>query len=253
MNGRIGGSACHLRGTQPQSSNRPIANATRSTQSTVKNLFDQVWWSNRYLDRFSPGNLHHGPRLGYMMTGTIWVTWIFLFAHHILCVTDAFSSAPFTTSTGGPARLWKSLTSRRHAGGGLICVAQHNVNRQQGTPVTQISSLSNPVVKRMVRLREHARFRREEGCALVAGWHPIQELCSHGQANNLKSLILLDEDGDEWHRHVIHSIKCTQGPPSVYSASPPIMKKISGLDSPEHRIVLAEFRLPQPVTHGILR
>jgi TrmH family RNA methyltransferase len=111
----------------------------------------------------------------------------------------------------------------------------------------QISSLSNPLVKRLVRLRENSRFRQEEGSALLVGSSPIQEvlLANDSKDRALRTLLLLEDDGDEWHQKCLSTLPC-QGA-EIYTVSSQVMKKVSGLETAERHISVAEISLPREV------
>jgi hypothetical protein len=113
--------------------------------------------------------------------------------------------------------------------------------------VGQISSLSNPLVKRLVRLRENSRFRQEEGSVLLVGSSPIQEvlLAKDSTDRKLRTLLLLEEDGDEWHQNCLSMLPC-QGA-EIYKVSSQVMKKVSGLETAERHISVAEISLPPVV------
>jgi hypothetical protein len=115
------------------------------------------------------------------------------------------------------------------------------------SPAGQISSVSNPLVKRLVRLRENSRFRQEEGSVLLVGSSPIQEVLQTNDSTNrkLKTLLLLDEDGDEWHQKCLSALPC-QGA-EIYKVSSQVMKKVSGLETAERHISVAEISLPPAV------
>jgi hypothetical protein len=112
--------------------------------------------------------------------------------------------------------------------------------------MTHISSVSNPLVKRLVRLRENSRFRKEEGSVLLVGSAPIQEvLQSESGQPTLKSLILLEDDGAAWHNEYTSRFPISGA--DVYTVPGPVMKKISGLESSERHIAVAEVSMPEPV------
>ena len=114
-----------------------------------------------------------------------------------------------------------------------------------GPSFVSVTSTSNGFAKRLVRLRDQARFRRSEGCAVVVGSAPIRELCAPGgpASAKLQSLLLLEEeDGDSWHAEFLQALATT--PKAVYIASSAVFHKVAGLESAEGRQACAEIALP---------
>ena len=74
-------------------------------------------------------------------------------------------------------------------------------------------------VKRLAKLREQGRFRREEGAAVLAGAAPVRELCGAGcvAEGALRTLLLLDVAAGEadWHREYLSHF-----PPGVQASQP---------------------------------
>ena len=94
-----------------------------------------------------------------------------LLAFHVACPTTAS----------------RRREQKRHDGVLSLCAS-----RDVGRPAlnfVSVTSTSNSFAKRLVRLRDNARFRREEGCAVVVGSAPVRELCESGGAAQGKSLI----------------------------------------------------------------
>lgn len=98
-----------------------------------------------------------------------------LLAFHVACHV----ACPTTAS--------RRRGQKRH-GGVLSLCASRDVGRPAPNFVS-VTSTSNSFAKRLVRLRDSARFRREEGCAIVVGSAPVRELCETGGAAQGKSLI----------------------------------------------------------------
>ncbi len=90
----------------------------------------------------------------------------------------------------------------------------------------EITSLQHPIVKRMVKLREDRSFREQEKSALVTGTKLATELSS-----SIKTLITTKK------------LSHLQGP-EHFVATEDILKKITGVPSPEG--VAAEVALPPP-------
>eukprot|EP00961_Rhodomonas_salina_P017986 241812-Rhodomonas_salina.3 len=114
---------------------------------------------------------------------------------------------------------------------------------------TWISSLTNEFVKRMVKLRDQAKFRKQEGAVLVPGIAPISELCSPGGAadGKLRNLILLEEEeGKPWHEDFLAELN-TRGMESVYMVPKNVFKKIVGVESADGRQAAAVIGLPAQV------
>ena len=117
--------------------------------------------------------------------------------------------------------------------------------------VPLISSVTNPLVKRLVRIRENSRFRKEEDSVLLVGSSPIQEVLGSAGSESgqcrLKTLILLDEDGEEWHNEYMGRFPSDGA--EIYKVSSTVMKKVSGLESSERHIAVAELEMPKPVSN----
>ena len=91
-----------------------------------------------------------------------------------------------------------------------------------------IESLQNPLVKHLVKLREEKKYREQQGSVLITGHKLVNEV-----AAQLKP--------KKWF--------LTQECPShatgeVHLVTPAVMKKITGLPTPEP--IAAEFPLPEP-------
>jgi TrmH family RNA methyltransferase len=98
----------------------------------------------------------------------------------------------------------------------------------QATPIT---SLQNPIVKRLVKLRTDQQYRYAENSVIIEGIKPIQEVCKEHPAQILV---------------VTHESKIPEGidVKQLYLVNDAIMHKISGMQSPEGMI--AEVAMPQP-------
>lgn len=88
-----------------------------------------------------------------------------------------------------------------------------------------ITSLQHPLVKHLVKLRIDADYRYEHQSVIIEGLKPVQEL-----QRSLKKLIYLD------------GLTVNVSAPEEWVVNEAIMKKISGMNSPEG--VLAEVELP---------
>ena len=80
-----------------------------------------------------------------------------------------------------------------------------------------------------VRRRDQAKFRREEGSALVVGSAPIRELCAPDCAaySELRALVLLEEQAhDLWHDDFVRVLELPPGS-SVYVANEAVFRKVS--------------------------
>ena len=95
--------------------------------------------------------------------------------------------------------------------------------------VKEIWSLHNPIIKHLVKLRTSRVYRTSQGSVVLPGKKLVREVC-YGEG--AKALFLLKEElpfyGDLSE--------------NIYLVTPQIMKKISGLESPEG--VLAEVLMP---------
>lgn len=91
-----------------------------------------------------------------------------------------------------------------------------------------ISSTHNPLVKHLVKLRENKKYREEQGRLVVSGYKLIRELTALSPPLKLFVENLSD------------------APDSIesYLVTPAVLKKISGLSTPEP--IAAEFSLPPP-------
>ena len=132
----------------------------------------------------------------------------------------------------------------------LRCVQGHSralsLSMGAGGPAfVSITSTTNALAKKFVRLRDQARFRRTEGSAVVVGSAPIRELCGPGGGarDGLRSLLLLEEDpGDPWHSDFVAAL---DGPPNVvHVVTPDLFRKIAGIENAEGRQAAAEIALP---------
>ena len=117
-----------------------------------------------------------------------------LLAFHVACPTTAYRRREqkrhgcVTDEVPHPCtQVVHGCVTTRYTGVLSLCAA-----RDVGRPApnfVSVTSTSNSFAKRLVRLRDNARFRREEGCAVVVGSAPVRELCETGGAAQGKSLI----------------------------------------------------------------
>ena len=94
-----------------------------------------------------------------------------------------------------------------------------------------ITSLQNPLVKRLVKLRTNQDFRKEEGTVLVEGVKMVNEICQ------MSSPITLIVSHPEMIPEALKSFP-------IQTVSEEVMQKISGTQNPEG--ILAEVSYPQP-------
>lgn len=94
----------------------------------------------------------------------------------------------------------------------------------------EISSLQNPLIKHLVRLRQNSDYRYNSQTILVEGKKIVNEL---SEILTPRVLIATDE----------HLVPKNAPAPNVLIATDAIVRKISGLLNPEG--VLAEFPMPQ--------
>lgn len=90
-----------------------------------------------------------------------------------------------------------------------------------------LTSLQNPVVKHLVRLRKESSYREEHDTLVMEGLKPIQEMSSH-----IVNLFYTDS-----YAHLIKNL-----PGEHWEVTDPILQKISGMTQPEG--VVAEVRRP---------
>lgn len=93
----------------------------------------------------------------------------------------------------------------------------------------RLSSLQNPLVKHLVKIRDNAYFREESQSVLVFGPKLCTEIAQHVQP---RRVFLLEGQEDPF------------GHEETYSITSDVLKKITHLPSPEPIVV--EFPLPQP-------
>jgi TrmH family RNA methyltransferase len=89
----------------------------------------------------------------------------------------------------------------------------------------QITSLKHPLIKHLVKLRLDHKYRYENNSILIEGVKPVQEVATY-----IKKLIRLDS----------HSSNLAI--PEEWIVTEAIMKKISGMTSPEG--IVAEVQMP---------
>ena len=94
--------------------------------------------------------------------------------------------------------------------------------------ISRIESLHNPLVKHLVKLREEKNYREQQGSVLITGNKLVYEVAAHLPPK-------------KWFMTEEHP---TSAIGKVYLVTPAVMKKITGLPSPEP--IAAEFPLPGP-------
>jgi len=99
--------------------------------------------------------------------------------------------------------------------------------------VKEITSLQNPIVKHLVKLRQNHDYRFEHKQLVIEGLKMVQEVCAKRPA---KTLVVLNEA-------LIPEGVCGD---EVLIVNEDIMEKISGVRSPEG--ILAEVTMPNPST-----
>lgn len=95
----------------------------------------------------------------------------------------------------------------------------------------EITSLQNPIVKHLVKLRQNHDYRFEHKQLVVEGLKMVQELCTKKPA---KVLVVVDET------IIPKGVRADE----ILVVSEDIMEKISGVRSPEG--ILAEVAMPNP-------
>lgn len=91
----------------------------------------------------------------------------------------------------------------------------------------EITSLQNPLIKHLLKLRTDSDYRHEHQALVIEGVKPVREVPS----SSIQKIIYSDPS-------LIHGIKCSE----QWLVTDSIMKKISGMVSPEG--VLAEVKMP---------
>lgn len=97
----------------------------------------------------------------------------------------------------------------------------------------EITSLQNPLVKHLVRLRKEKKYRNECGTVVVEGKKLINELLTYRKA---KTIVFSDSSLS------LNGERCG----NCILARPEIINKITGSETPEG--IVAEFPLPAPGT-----
>jgi len=93
-----------------------------------------------------------------------------------------------------------------------------------------IASVHNSLVKHLVQIRESKKYRNEQQSLIVSGFKLVKEIATCCVPKKLFVENLAD------------ALPC----PEVYQVTEPVLKKITGLVSPEP--IAAEFPLPKPST-----
>lgn len=91
----------------------------------------------------------------------------------------------------------------------------------------KLTSLQNPIVKHLVRLRKESGYREEHDTVVVEGLKPVREL-----SKDIVNLFFTQA-----YAHLIHDLKGTH-----WEVTESILEKISGMEHPEG--VLAEVKRP---------
>lgn len=91
-----------------------------------------------------------------------------------------------------------------------------------------ITSLQNPLVKHLVKLRQNRDYRYDHHCVFVEGIKPISEI---NKSMPIKTLVASDE-------RLISDIKAEE----IFIVNEAVMKKISGMKTPEG--LVAEIPMP---------
>lgn len=97
--------------------------------------------------------------------------------------------------------------------------------------VETITSVQNPYVKHLVKLRQNTSYRNASGCVLVIGSVPLREICdvltrgSESLLKPIKVLLVLEltnprSDLSSWSERIVY-------------VSEPVMRKVAGVDSTE--------------------
>lgn len=96
--------------------------------------------------------------------------------------------------------------------------------------VKRITSLQHPLIKKLVKLRKDAAFRKESQSIVIVGKHQTKEVCARTKAN-----IILSTDESLIPKGIkfVEAILVTEE----------IVKKITGVTAPEG--ILAEVPMPQ--------
>ncbi|KAG0575735.1 hypothetical protein KC19_5G026500 [Ceratodon purpureus] len=95
--------------------------------------------------------------------------------------------------------------------------------------VDTITSVQNPYVKHLVKLRTNTNYRNASGCVVVVGSVPLREICevvsgeNSSSAKPIKVLLVLEDtspraDLRSWAERVV-------------SVSEPVLRKVAGVDS----------------------
>lgn len=93
----------------------------------------------------------------------------------------------------------------------------------------EITSLQNPIVKHLTKLRKDRKYRRESGTVVIEGIKLVSEVCQEVEA--LK-IVTTDE------KFIPHGLRAKE----IYHVNASILEKISGVQTPEG--ILAEVPIP---------
>jgi RNA methyltransferase, TrmH family len=93
----------------------------------------------------------------------------------------------------------------------------------------EILSLTHPLVKHLVKLRKNRKYRTENSHVVIAGKKLVKEVCNR----HIARTVLLERN------YILPESISAQ---EVYSVTPEVMKKVSGLETPE--CILAEVPIP---------
>ncbi|KAI4998607.1 hypothetical protein ZWY2020_053949 [Hordeum vulgare] len=144
-------------------------------------------------------------------------------------------SPPAFTSQALSVRAFRRR--RLAAAGAAVTAASKSPSLPGGQRRKQVASVANPLVKRCVRLRDSAAYRRSCRRLVLVGLAPILEICRLGSAA-IDCLLLLD--GAE----VPDELRELSGG-SVVHVSATVMKKISGMQSVDSTEAIAVMHMPR--------
>ncbi|KAH9314127.1 hypothetical protein KI387_022754, partial [Taxus chinensis] len=140
------------------------------------------------------------------------------------------------------------FTSRKEGGGRANLVQYDNTVENNGKngevemPAHDyISSVANPFVKHIVKLRRSSSYRHSVGSVVVVGTTPLREISEFLQPKGAKSVVdhLLVQDGADIPVGLVETSR------HIVRVSPSVMQKLAGVESIEANETIGIIKLPK--------
>ncbi|XP_057825476.1 uncharacterized protein LOC131037370 isoform X2 [Cryptomeria japonica] len=111
--------------------------------------------------------------------------------------------------------------------------------------VDYISSVANPFVKHLVKLRRSSTYRRSVGSVVVLGTTPLREISEFLQAKEAKQVVdyLFIQDGADVPAGLVESSR------RIVRVSPLVMQKLAGVETIEATEAIGVIKLPKSFWH----